>query len=127
MEDPAAHSLLLSPHRAVGTLMFFKQKPQTVATPVFTPPVRSGDGATPVSIRCETNKAEIYYSLDETEPTENSKQYVRVPVQVQADETLKAKAFKRGYLPSATAVWPAKVTPETAPVTSQPAQPNNQD
>ncbi|MDY6914460.1 MAG: FN3 associated domain-containing protein, partial [Planctomycetota bacterium] len=82
---------------------------------------------TSVSIRCETDKAEIYYTLNETEPTENSKQYTRVPVQVRSAETLKAKAFRRGYLPSPTAVWPAKVTPETAPATSEPAQPNNQD
>ena len=84
----------------------------TVETPVITP--NSGFNYDPVqvSISCATSGASIYYTTDGTEPTENSNLYA-APFTVDSTSTVKAKAFKAGYiasnLASATYTFPVTV------------------
>ena len=79
---------------------------QTVSTPTFSPAGGSYTEAQQVSISCATEGSTIYYSLDGTEPTESSSQY-NVPLTISQTTTLKAKAFKSGYIasPVATATY----------------------
>lgn len=59
-------------------------------------------GETNIEISCTTPNAEIYYTLDGTEPNQFSTLYVK-PFAVTAPITIKAKAFKEGMDPSNTA------------------------
>lgn len=52
-----------------------------------------------VSITCSTASANIYYSLDGSEPNTESTAYTE-PFTVSGWCTLKARAYKQGYLPS---------------------------
>ncbi len=70
-----------------------------VANPTFNPPAGTYTEAQNVSILCQTQGAEIRYSLDESEPTESSLLYTG-PINISEDATLKARAYKEGYLPS---------------------------
>jgi hypothetical protein len=75
---------------------------QTVATPTFSPPGGTYDTAQSVSISCATAGAMIRYTTNGNEPTESSAQYTG-PINVSSTTTLKAKAYKSGWTPSATA------------------------
>ena len=55
-----------------------------------------------VEIKCETPGASVRYTLDGSEPTEQSPQYTG-PVKITRAATVKAKAFKEGLKPSITA------------------------
>ncbi len=70
-----------------------------VANPTFNPPSGIYTEAQNVFIICQTQGAEIRYSLDESEPTESSLLYTG-PINISEDATLKARAYKEGYLPS---------------------------
>ncbi len=54
-----------------------------------------------VPLGSATSEAKIYYTLDGTEPSEKSAAY-STPLKVNKTTTIKAKAFKEGYLPSRT-------------------------
>ena len=75
---------------------------QTVATPTFSPAGGTYTEAQQVSISCSTAGSTICYTLDGSEPNENSAQY-DVPLSINTTTTLKAKAFKSGYTPSGVA------------------------
>jgi len=81
---------------ATAVTLSFKPSQQPVAAPVFAPeagtPIRT---ATPVSITCATAGANIYYTLDEGEPTKQSKLYAG-PFDVKPGQTVKARAFLEG-------------------------------
>ena len=71
-----------------------------VATPVFTPgsgPITNG---TLVTIACATPDAQIFYTLDQTDPTTNSINYAG-PFVIQGNTRVKAQAFAAYYAPSA--------------------------
>ena len=73
----------------------------TVGTPSFIP--RDGDISTETQIRifCSTLNAEVYYTLDGSEPTKNSTLYVDGSYIGQTGEvTLKARGFRSGWNPS---------------------------
>ena len=79
--------------------------PQQVSTPTFDPV--SGNYITPqqVSIFCATDDATIYYTLDGSEPNENSLVYVD-PIEVSQQNTntiIKAIAMKDGWTASEVA------------------------
>ena len=91
---------------------FNVQVVEQVATPVFTPAPGEyeNDGDFELSISCATDGATIYYTLDGTEPNENSTIYTE-PISwvvlggTWADEfTIKAIAMKAGMLNSEVAV-----------------------
>ncbi len=68
----------------------------TCATPTFTPEAGTYYEAQTVTIACTTADAIIYYTLDGTEPDENSAVYSE-PIAVAESMTIKAIAMKEGY------------------------------
>jgi hypothetical protein len=85
-----------------------------VADPLFTP--ADGTGSTnelTVSITCATSNSVIRYTLDGTEPTENSTEYTNVLTLTQS-ANVKAKAFKPGLEASLTVTANFTVLQEVA-------------
>lgn len=80
-----------------------------VKTPVISPPGGNYQLAPSVTITCQTQNAEIRYTLDGSDPDENSVLYT-CPLLISASATLKAKAFKTNCTPS-------QITTETYNVT----------
>ena len=74
----------------------------TVVTPQIAPAAGSYAAAQLVTMSSATPSATIRYTLDGTEPTERSPLY-QFPFVVGSTTTVKAKAFKIGLTPSATA------------------------
>ena len=72
----------------------------TVAAPTTNPPAGSYPGPQPVSLSSTTPGAIIRYTLDGTAPSTSSKIY-QAPILVASPLTLKAKAFKSDWTPSA--------------------------
>jgi len=54
-----------------------------------------------VSLSCNTSGAKIRYTLDGSTPTSSSSEYY-YPIPISSETTLKAKAFKSGYIDSRT-------------------------
>ncbi len=75
-------------------------QPNTVATPTFNPPGGSYTSAQNVQISCATSGATIRYTTDGSDPSESSTEYTS-PITVNSSTTIKAKAFKNGWTPSA--------------------------
>jgi len=80
-----------------------------VLGPVITPGSGTFGDWVKVTMKCATAKAVIRYTLDGAEPTSSSPQY-KTAITVKQTGTLKAKAFKTGYLNSATAVTTFTIT-----------------
>ncbi len=74
----------------------------TVAAPTFDPAAGTYTSAQNVTISTTTDGASIYYTTNGDEPTESSTLYT-APVAISTTTTLKAKAYKAGMDPSATA------------------------
>jgi uncharacterized protein YfaP (DUF2135 family) len=74
-------------------------EPKVVKTPVILPAGGEFQAPQQVTITCETEDAIIYYTIDGSEPTENSSLYNGV-ITLVADVILKAKAFKTGWTAS---------------------------
>jgi hypothetical protein len=89
---------------------FTIQTMEQVATPEFTPasglyPVDSYSDNFEVSISCATEGATIYYTLDGTDPDENSLQYTNpIACNLYVDNTIKAIAMKAGMVNSEIAM-----------------------
>jgi hypothetical protein len=75
---------------------------RTVATPSIAPGEGVYSSSQNLVISCSTSGAEIRYTLDGTEPTEESQLY-DAPFQLTFTATVKARAFKDKWLPSAIA------------------------
>lgn len=67
-----------------------------VSAPVFTPGAGTVKPGTEITISCPTEGAEIYYTLDGTEPTASSTLYTE-PIVVNEDVTIKAIATLAGH------------------------------
>lgn len=72
-----------------------------VATPIFSVSSGTYSSAQMVQILCATGGAAIYYTLNNTEPNENSTKYTGA-ITVAVTTTIKAKAFKVGWVESET-------------------------
>ena len=70
-----------------------------VATPVADIAPGSYDDAQQVTLACDTEGAGIYYTLDGTEPTRNSKQYTGA-ITMSDTGMVRARAFADGYIDS---------------------------
>ncbi|MCR5751961.1 MAG: DUF2341 domain-containing protein [Kiritimatiellae bacterium] len=75
----------------VAKVLFSSQSGTTFSAPIS------------VSLSCATEGAQIYYTLDESEPTEQSTLYTG-PIAISATTTVKARAFAQDMVPSAVAV-----------------------
>lgn len=73
----------------------FDFTPLTIAAPTISPNGGSFNDYQTVELSAEAN-TEIHYTLDGTEPTLESPEYTE-PFELNADATLKARAFKKGY------------------------------
>ena len=84
--------------------IFMQGEPGTpiAATPTFSPAEGTYTSAQAVTIACETEGATIRYSLDGTDPTENSAAYSE-PLAISENTTVKARAWMEGFDPSAIA------------------------
>ena len=75
------------------------EKMDTVAKPEFTPGGEEFVQAVTVEISCSTDGAEIYYTLDGSEPTVGSQRY-EASIEITSTTTIKAIAVKDGYVDS---------------------------
>lgn len=73
----------------------------TVATPVFNPDGAVYTSTQSVTITCATPSVTIRYTTNGSEPTSSSTRYNKA-INISSNTTLKAKAFRSGYNPSAT-------------------------
>ena len=76
-----------------------------LSAPVASPEGGTYGSAQRVSLSCEEKDAAIRYTLDGTEPTEESPVYDGDPIEISATATLKAKTFCEGYAPSDVAAF----------------------
>jgi hypothetical protein len=89
----------------VSTATYFVTYYNTVTTPIISPVGGNITTETVITIRCTTPEAEIYYTLDGTEPTQNSIPYTEEFTISQTGEvTLKVRAFKPNWNPSEIAI-----------------------
>ena len=105
------------------------QQQETVATPTFDPVGGTYYEPQQVTISCATQGASIWYTTDGTEPTENSQQYSPgVSLSINETTTIKAKAYKSGYLPSniATATYTIEEAPGVITIAEAHALQNNE-
>jgi hypothetical protein len=86
------------------------------ATPTFSPAAGTYAGAQDVTIATTTASAQIYYSLDGTDPTQASTLY-STPVHIANSMVLKARAYATGMAPSAIASAAYSIS---APVAAKP-------
>lgn len=75
---------------------------QTVATPTFSPAGGTYTSTQNVALSCTTTGATIRYTTNGSEPTSSSTAYSS-PINVSSTTTIKAKGFRDGWTPSATA------------------------
>lgn len=74
----------------------YKVNPPLVDTP--TSNIGSGmyQGSVQVSLSCSTNSSTIYYTIDGSDPSESSAEYIS-PITINSTTTLKAIGYKSGY------------------------------
>ena len=89
-----------------GTLTLTKVFPETAQDTVKTPVIRPNGGrfygSETITITCPTDGADIYYTLDGTNPTTDSKPYTGA-FKIKESTTVKAIAVKANYIDSAVA------------------------
>ena len=77
---------------------------ETVATPSFNPPGGNTLNQVNVTITTDTPDATIYYTLDNTTPTQSDTEYIEgFPVTIATSAVLRAKAFKPNFNDSSEA------------------------
>ena len=91
------------------------------ATPVVTPANGRFVDQVKVSLSSATVNAKVYYTLDGSEPTENSNLY-SAPFILTESATLRAKAMKNGYFDSEIATANFQIKPTTVPAFIQQPQ-----
>ena len=95
-------------------------QPDTVATPTFSPAPGTYTTAQDVSISCATSDATIHYTTNGNDPTESDPIYTS-PIHIASTTTLKAKAYKSGWIPSSGASGVYEITGTVATPTFSPA------
>ena len=112
---------------AIGTSFVLRPKPGLVSRPVLVPPSGSSSETTAVTMQCGTVGAAIYFTMDGSEPTENSTVY-RKAVRVPPGTTLKARAFRAEWEASEVAVGfygPPPPASETQPAAGAGREPGS--
>lgn len=100
----------------VSTATYTIQTLVPAATPIFSPVAGAYSGAQDVTITTTTAGAQIYYSLDGSEPTQASTLYA-APVRIANSMVLKARAYAAEMAPSAVATAAYTIT---APAAAKP-------
>ena len=90
---------------------FIPTPPPQEPVPTLSPPFGSSLPAS-VSISSSDPQAQIYYTTDGSLPTQNSTPYT-APLNISVQTTLRAVAFRAGYVPSASAVGDYVAAPPT--------------
>jgi preprotein translocase subunit SecG len=88
---------------AIFTSILHRPERLTVTVGGFSPPAGEIDTETTVRVSVEPAEADIWYTLDGSDPKEksrNSKRYRKIGVRVQPGQTLKVRAYKATYNPS---------------------------
>jgi protein translocase SecG subunit len=103
---------------AVIATKYFVPPPSLVPTPTFSP--RQGPITETIRVLIQHDpKAEVYYTLDGSEPSKASLLYDDVSVPIRPGQTIKAKAFRRGMLDSQIAIgWYPHPSQVKAPATA---------
>lgn len=91
---------------------------ETVATPSFSPSAGIYNSTKFVAILTDTSGAEIYYTLDETDPSCSTSTLYTGALTISSTKTIKAIACKDGMLNSEIAVSAYKISPTTPTCTS---------
>ncbi|MCD4699714.1 MAG: preprotein translocase subunit SecG [Phycisphaerae bacterium] len=110
---------------AIGATKSFRGgEPQKIDTPKFYPPAKPITKAKLVTITTNPQKANIFYTVDDSEPTRRSRKY-EAPVRITPGMTLKARAYLSSWKDSdiQTGVYPhpsTTTTPATGAATSAP-------
>lgn len=114
-----------------ATKSFRGGEPQKIATPNFYPPAKPITKAKLVTITTNPQKANIFYTVDGSEPTRKSRKY-EAPVRVTPGMTLKARAYLVRWKDSdiQTGIYPHPSTitttaPATAAATTAPTGTTN--
>jgi len=101
-----------------------------VATPIFAP--LSGIYTSPqnVTISCATAGVDIYYTTNGANPTQSSIKYTNTPIMISSATTLKARAFKKGWMSSSVQsglyeITGTVATPTFAPLPGTYTSPQN--
>ena len=96
---PASNTISIGNRTGVD-MTLIKSESMSVDEPIFTPYSCMFHPSTNIEITCKTDGATIRYTLDGTDPTEESNVYT-APIYVDGSATVKAKAWKDGTNPSA--------------------------
>ena len=83
---------------------------KTVAAPKASIGSGTYAGTQAVELGCDTDDATVRYTTDGSEPTEDSPVYGGAAIQVAHNVTVKAKAFRDGWVPSETATFEYAIT-----------------
>ena len=82
----------------------------TMAKPVFTPNGGAVERGSTVAIHCDTANATIYYTVDGSEPTEQSTRYT-APIVINEAMIIKAMAVRENYVNSKVATASFTIKP----------------
>lgn len=82
-----------------------------IKAPYPTVPEGEVPKGTKVELKCDTPDAKIYYTLDDTAPTEDSTLHTE-PIEINTSTTIKAFAVKEGYMSSPIATFKYSVIGE---------------
>ncbi len=109
---------------AMATYVIVVLSPPKVTTPVFTPFGGSYSSSQNVTLSCNTAGATIRYTSDGSDPSSLSATY-STPIQVNANTTIKARAFMSGMIDSdiATATYAITSAQEPTNITTKVATP----
>jgi formylglycine-generating enzyme required for sulfatase activity len=88
---------------------------EQAATPTFTPAPGDYSQAQVVTISCASDNVGIYYTLDGSEPTQESATVYWSPITISESTTLKARAFGQDYEPSDIATGYYNIENNTEP------------
>jgi preprotein translocase subunit SecG len=105
---------------AVSTNLLLRPPPGLVTRPAFSPPPGPISDRQAVTLGCSTDGATIRYTTDGTDPDVNSAAYTK-PLGVRPGDTIKARAFREKWTPSAVAV--GEYPQAGATTTNAPLQP----
>jgi protein translocase SecG subunit len=109
---------------AIGTAVLYRPDIGQVSTPAFDPPPGPvTEDITYVQIMSATQGVTIYYTIDGSDPTEDSRKYENSRIPVGPDTTVRARAFRAGLTPSEIATATYASPQAAAPSFDPPAGP----